>query len=397
MAELMRPSSTSNDGHLVIKKEIIEEISDENSEYFIDNHSLSQPWFKAETVSAPQDNKSVWTPSAECKSAKPKSTAPKRIVRPWEDSPTRKYQRRAHPTQHIVHYVPAYYPAVFYQMQSNLYHYNMAGCHSVPHSASMTGCHSIPDSVSMTGCHSMPHSISVKGCRHSTPYDDNMTECNSMPHTYSKTGCHFKPQNYSTTDHHSSPELTTKSSDSGYNSNSNNQKKSQLSSNTIKTEPSGILDDNKANIELDMKGRLLKPETIQMLEFWYLDNTERPYPGKQAVSHLARTGNITPTQVRKWLANKRVRSMNTNGKGRTSQPRPKTKTSSSRYHPYSYTLNTTPTKGGSVLPLCQPLTNPLVNIQRTDNVHPSLTKVLKEGVKSSTAQLHRVSKLSFHK
>ncbi|XP_050390430.2 uncharacterized protein LOC126809721 [Patella vulgata] len=58
-------------------------------------------------------------------------------------------------------------------------------------------------------------------------------------------------------------------------------------------------------------GRLLSPETIRMLSNWYDAHMTYPYPNDEDVEELATRGGITHGQVRKWLANKRVRSFNT--------------------------------------------------------------------------------------
>ncbi|XP_067664993.1 mucin-2-like [Haliotis asinina] len=58
-------------------------------------------------------------------------------------------------------------------------------------------------------------------------------------------------------------------------------------------------------------GRLLKSETTRILTEWYDAHIKYPYPSDEDVKYLSNKGGIKPAQVRKWLANKRVRSFNT--------------------------------------------------------------------------------------
>ena len=44
---------------------------------------------------------------------------------------------------------------------------------------------------------------------------------------------------------------------------------------------------------------------------WYTRHFDHPYPSDAEVEWLAQEGGVTPTQVKKWMANKRVRSYNT--------------------------------------------------------------------------------------
>lgn len=56
---------------------------------------------------------------------------------------------------------------------------------------------------------------------------------------------------------------------------------------------------------------LLSRKAVKMMEEWYSRNFEHPYPGPTAVEALAKAGEITPEQVKKWFANKRNRCKNT--------------------------------------------------------------------------------------
>ncbi|XP_064597442.1 uncharacterized protein LOC135463908 [Liolophura sinensis] len=57
--------------------------------------------------------------------------------------------------------------------------------------------------------------------------------------------------------------------------------------------------------------RQLSAEATKILTNWYEKNIHYPYPSDTAVEELAQAGGLTVTQVKKWMANKRVRSYNT--------------------------------------------------------------------------------------
>lgn len=57
--------------------------------------------------------------------------------------------------------------------------------------------------------------------------------------------------------------------------------------------------------------KLLNPAAVQLMENWYIVNVDHPYPNESTVEYFVKHGQITPNQVRKWMANKRVRSNNT--------------------------------------------------------------------------------------
>ena len=59
------------------------------------------------------------------------------------------------------------------------------------------------------------------------------------------------------------------------------------------------------------KTRTLSIRGVEMMEAWYHDNIGHPYPSTEIVDYISKHGNVTTTQVRKWMANKRSRSCNT--------------------------------------------------------------------------------------
>ena len=65
----------------------------------------------------------------------------------------------------------------------------------------------------------------------------------------------------------------------------------------------------------------LTPRSINLMERWYQDNRQHPYPSSEVVKYMSDIGGITVTQVRKWMANKRSRSYNTLSYNRTIHPK----------------------------------------------------------------------------
>ncbi|KAK2169621.1 hypothetical protein LSH36_8g03025 [Paralvinella palmiformis] len=57
--------------------------------------------------------------------------------------------------------------------------------------------------------------------------------------------------------------------------------------------------------------RYLSPVALDMMESWYEQHFQHPYPSDDVVCYIVRHGKVTPAQVKKWMANKRVRSCNT--------------------------------------------------------------------------------------
>lgn len=59
------------------------------------------------------------------------------------------------------------------------------------------------------------------------------------------------------------------------------------------------------------KKKQLNPRAVELMETWYVEHFDHPYPSDETIEHFVRNGDITVTQVKKWMANKRVRSNNT--------------------------------------------------------------------------------------
>ena len=68
--------------------------------------------------------------------------------------------------------------------------------------------------------------------------------------------------------------------------------------------------ENKVNKVPKMRPHLNK-EAIRLMEHWYSQNLDHPYPTSTAIEMLAHAGNIGIEQVKKWFANKRNRNSNT--------------------------------------------------------------------------------------
>lgn len=55
----------------------------------------------------------------------------------------------------------------------------------------------------------------------------------------------------------------------------------------------------------------LNPVAVRIMSTWYENNSEHPYPSYEAAQVMAKAGDITVDQVKKWFANHRRRSNNT--------------------------------------------------------------------------------------
>lgn len=55
----------------------------------------------------------------------------------------------------------------------------------------------------------------------------------------------------------------------------------------------------------------LDPIATNIMKVWYENNKDYPYPSREACDTMAKSGNISNEQVRKWFANKRSRNNNT--------------------------------------------------------------------------------------
>ena len=56
------------------------------------------------------------------------------------------------------------------------------------------------------------------------------------------------------------------------------------------------------------RARQLNPVAVRIMTKWYDQNQQHPYPTSDTVDVMADAGQVTPSQVRKWFANKRKRS-----------------------------------------------------------------------------------------
>ena len=57
--------------------------------------------------------------------------------------------------------------------------------------------------------------------------------------------------------------------------------------------------------------RKLKPEATDIMNRWYYEHLRHPYPNPDTTEKLAKACHITVDQVKKWFANKRMRTRNT--------------------------------------------------------------------------------------
>jgi hypothetical protein len=60
------------------------------------------------------------------------------------------------------------------------------------------------------------------------------------------------------------------------------------------------------------KNKPLDPFAVNVMNTWYLQHVNHPYPSDEEKEQLALDGNISVTQVKAWFSNKRNRSNNTN-------------------------------------------------------------------------------------
>lgn len=84
--------------------------------------------------------------------------------------------------------------------------------------------------------------------------------------------------------------------------------------------------------------RHLSQRAVDMMEQWYHINFHHPYPSEHVVKYIAQQGGITVAQVKKWMANKRVRSYNTlsfNGSIHPKRLQRIQRKAISRHHPYN--------------------------------------------------------------
>ena len=68
---------------------------------------------------------------------------------------------------------------------------------------------------------------------------------------------------------------------------------------------------SKSSSRKENRSRSLNRIALEMMECWYKFNFRHPYPSTDIVSYIVKHGQVTAAQVKKWMANKRVRSFNT--------------------------------------------------------------------------------------
>ena len=68
---------------------------------------------------------------------------------------------------------------------------------------------------------------------------------------------------------------------------------------------------NPEDSENSTKRKFLTSEAVSLLQAWYDKHEDHPYPDEDTVEDLAREAKVSVPQVKKWMANKRVRSSNT--------------------------------------------------------------------------------------
>lgn len=56
---------------------------------------------------------------------------------------------------------------------------------------------------------------------------------------------------------------------------------------------------------------VLNPIAVRIMTSWYVNNSEHPYPSYESAEIMAKAGDITVEQVKKWFANRRRRCNNT--------------------------------------------------------------------------------------
>lgn len=76
--------------------------------------------------------------------------------------------------------------------------------------------------------------------------------------------------------------------------------------------PSEFADDDDETPQRRRRGsRYLQKTAVKLMERWYASNKVHPYPSDEEIERLSAEGGITRAQVKKWMANKRVRNCNT--------------------------------------------------------------------------------------
>ena len=137
--------------------------------------------------------------------------------------------------------------------------------------------------------------------------------------------------------------------------------------------------------------RHLSEKAVDMMEEWYCLNFDHPYPSDQVVQYIADQGDITVTQVKKWMANKRVRSFNTlasNGSVHPKRLQRLHKQSTGRKHPYSHPKGVPPQisinmrSPVGLLPLKSPLF-PTFGVNSQDHMVTTHPRIASPGLNSA--------------
>ena len=87
----------------------------------------------------------------------------------------------------------------------------------------------------------------------------------------------------------------------------NNQKSDRAKTNELDNSMASNEDENH-NLNLDKSNRFFSDTVVEVLNRWFIENQSYPYPNELTTQNLAQQTNMSSKQVRKWFANKRVRS-----------------------------------------------------------------------------------------
>ena len=90
-------------------------------------------------------------------------------------------------------------------------------------------------------------------------------------------------------------------------SNGNNTNTSGIKMEVVERGEDVLLNSN-GNLSSSRVNRFFPDKVVDVLNKWFFENQEYPYPDDNMTNVLAREANISAKQVRKWFANKRVRS-----------------------------------------------------------------------------------------
>ena len=107
--------------------------------------------------------------------------------------------------------------------------------------------------------------------------------------------------------------LSDRKSFDGQNNNVNTslQNISNAQNLTEKVQEDGEVEKESPKNQKDSKNRLLTPEATVVLTNWYDAHLRYPYPSDLEVKQLSDESGLSEKQVKKWMANKRVRCFNT--------------------------------------------------------------------------------------